>query len=196
MRDTEEMVVVMVVSMIVIGIYIALVVFGVRMAKRKNRSPHWMWFALHPLGLLIVLIVLAAVKPLKVCPECAESVKGYARICPYCGASLTNVPTDTPAAERFPSVFAAAPPRGQNIVTSDGMSETQMVATLRQLCDAYSRNNNSEIARLEPIATDIGQRLDTRGGIDEMRRVWERLRNVPGSRTLDMHWDGIGEWRG
>jgi len=71
-----------------------------------------------------------------------------------------------------------------------------MVATLRQLCDAYSRNNNSEIARLEPIATDIGQRLDTRGGIDEMRRVWERLRNVPGSRTLDMHWDGIGEWRG
>ena len=48
---------------------------------------------------------------------------------------------------------------------------------------------------LEPVATSIGHLLNLRGGLQEMRRVWHLLGNMPGA-TLDMHWDGIGDWRG
>lgn len=74
-------------------------------------------------------------------------------------------------------------------------SETQMLDTLVRLCNAYTADNQSEVARLEPVATQIGQELNRRG-IEEMRRMWNRLGNMRGSRTLDMHWDGIGDWRG
>jgi hypothetical protein len=78
----------------------------------------------------------------------------------------------------------------------DTMSEQEMLDTLRRLCDAYTRNDRTAIASLEPIATQIGEELNRQGGIEEMRRVWYRLGNIPGARTLDMHWDGIGDWRG
>ena len=37
---------------------------GLRMARSKNRSPHWMWFGLHPVGAWIVYFLLARSKPL------------------------------------------------------------------------------------------------------------------------------------
>jgi hypothetical protein len=57
---------------------------GVRVAKSKGRSPHWMWFGVHPLGAWIALAVLRTARPLKMCPRCSEALPMHARCCPYC----------------------------------------------------------------------------------------------------------------
>lgn len=76
------------------------------------------------------------------------------------------------------------------------MQDDQALDTLRRLCAAYMTNDRPAIQVLEPMATQIGEELDRRGGIQEMRRVFALLGGVPGSRTLEMHWDGVGDWRG
>jgi hypothetical protein len=78
----------------------------------------------------------------------------------------------------------------------DGYDEAQMVGALRSLCDAYTTNATEIINELEPVATAIGERLDAAGGINEMRRMFARIQDVQGARTLEMHWGGIGDWRG
>jgi hypothetical protein len=75
-------------------------------------------------------------------------------------------------------------------------SDRDMVGVLDNLCVAYASNHAGAIAHLEPQATRIGKALDQRGGIEEMRRVFALVRPQPGRRTLEMHWNGIGEWRG
>jgi hypothetical protein len=76
------------------------------------------------------------------------------------------------------------------------MTDDEMVATLGQLCSAYMSSDRAAIQRLEPKATAIGEESNRRGGIGEMRRVFDLLGSIPGSRTLEMHWNGIGDWRG
>ena len=76
------------------------------------------------------------------------------------------------------------------------MQEEEMITTLRKLCAAYMRNDKATIQLLEPRATEIGHELDRKGGFKEMQRVFNKLGGIPGSRTLEMHWDGIGEWSG
>lgn len=87
MRDEDAiaMVVMLVIFAVALTIYIGLIVLGVNIAKRKNRSPHWMWFAIHPVGLLITLIVMACLSPLKVCPSCHQKSPMAARLCGFCG---------------------------------------------------------------------------------------------------------------
>src|SRR3990172_3668066 len=74
--------------------------------------------------------------------------------------------------------------------------DSELLTDLRRLCQAYIDGNESTIARLERKATEIGQELNRIGGIAEMRRVFEKLKGQTGARTLESHWDGIGEWRG
>ncbi len=76
------------------------------------------------------------------------------------------------------------------------MSDDEMLATLKGLCAAYMSNDRGTSQRLEPQATAIGEELHRLGGLREMRRVFGLLGGMPGSRTLEMHWDGIGDWRG
>jgi hypothetical protein len=76
------------------------------------------------------------------------------------------------------------------------MQVREMAHWLGQLCRAYTENSKGEIEDLEPLATEIGRELDSRGGLNAMRQAWEILGNRPGARTLDMHWRGIGGWRG
>jgi hypothetical protein len=76
---------VLAIAVVVLAVYIGLIVLGVNMAKRKNRSPHWMWFAIHPVGLIVTLIVMACLSPLKLCPHCAQKTQALARLCPFCG---------------------------------------------------------------------------------------------------------------
>ena len=76
------------------------------------------------------------------------------------------------------------------------MTDNEIVEVLIRLCKAYAADDRGAIARLEPEATRIGQELDRRGGISEMRRIYKLVPEMRGKRTLDMHWDGIGEWRG
>ena len=83
--DLLPMIVALVIGVVGLAIYIGLIVLGVTIAKRKNRSPHWMWFAIHPMGLLIVLIVMAALSPLKRCPQCSQTTQQHARLCGICG---------------------------------------------------------------------------------------------------------------
>lgn len=88
------------VALIVLAVYAGLIILGVRLAKSKKRSPHWMWFAVHPMGLLIVLIVMACLQPLKECPQCAQTMKAQARLCAFCGYRFTGSdPQSLPAAE-------------------------------------------------------------------------------------------------
>ena len=87
MRDDEviALIVALVISVVALAIYIGLIVLGVNMAKRKNRSPHWFWFAIHPVGLLITLIVMACLPALQRCPNCQNSSHAHARLCGFCG---------------------------------------------------------------------------------------------------------------
>lgn len=101
--------------------------------------------------------------------------------------ALAALSPDAPAAPA-----GAAPPAAQ---APDG-TDADILSILRQLCVAYAENDTATIARLEPVATRIGEDLHNRGGLSEMRRVWVQLGNIRGSRTLDMHWHGIGDWRG
>jgi hypothetical protein len=75
-------------------------------------------------------------------------------------------------------------------------AQDDAIAVLRQLCLAYSRNDSEAVAQLEDDARAIGEALNSTGGFQEMRRVFKQVELTPGSRTLDMHWDGIGDWRG
>jgi hypothetical protein len=42
-EDVVGLVVGLAVVIIALSLYIGLIVLGVKMAKRKNRSPHWFW---------------------------------------------------------------------------------------------------------------------------------------------------------
>jgi HEAT repeat protein len=85
---------------------------------------------------------------------------------------------------------------GQGADGISANSDSDMVAVLDALCRAYVRNDPTEIALLESKATRVGEALNRRGGIQEMRRVFALVRPQTGKRTLEMHWHGIGEWRG
>lgn len=75
------------VSLIVLAtlvLWVAIVVGGVKVAHRKNRSAHWMWFAVHPLSGLIALVVLLLVKPVSRCPHCGARLPAHSAVCPAC----------------------------------------------------------------------------------------------------------------
>jgi hypothetical protein len=117
------------------------------------------------------------------CASCAKSMSRQAFRCPRCGGGLLDVMTKTLVAYMSEATF---------------MKEQEMLNVLRRLCNAYMNYDAEKptIAKLEPLATDIGWELHRRGGIQEMRRIFQKLGGIPGSRTLEMHWNGIGDWRG
>ena len=78
--------------LIFFGGWAALIVFGIKAAKKKNRSPHWMWFGVHPIGALVVFIVMMVLEPQKLCPQCARPSPPGARVCPYCTYSFSAAP--------------------------------------------------------------------------------------------------------
>lgn len=88
----NDQIVGLLVAFVIVAVYVGLIILGVRLAKSKNRSPHWMWFAIHPIGLVVVLIVMACLSPLKRCPQCARTVHRDARLCSFCGYTLTATP--------------------------------------------------------------------------------------------------------
>ncbi len=85
----NDQILLMLVSLVILAVYVGLIVLGVRLARSKNRSPHWMWFAVHPIGLVVVLIVMACLSPLKRCPQCARTVHREARLCSFCGCAFS-----------------------------------------------------------------------------------------------------------
>lgn len=49
--------------LLILALYIAPVVLGVRVAKARGRSPHWMWFGLHPVSGWIAYFWLRSSRP-------------------------------------------------------------------------------------------------------------------------------------
>lgn len=76
------------------------------------------------------------------------------------------------------------------------VSDQYMIEILDRLCCAYASNDLNQINSLESEATRVGSYLNSRGGISEMRRFFNLVSYEEGKRTLEMHWNGIGEWRG
>lgn len=85
--------------LILLALWILPVFLGVKAARAKGVSPHWMWFGIHPLGGWIAFLVLRyGITPRKACPRCAEVLKAHARLCAYCGFDFTAAGTVTPVA--------------------------------------------------------------------------------------------------
>lgn len=94
--------VVMFVALIALSIWGTLIYLGIRAARKRNRSPHWMWFGIHPMGALIACIVMHCLSPLQVCPQCKQKSQPGARVCPFCSYSFQQpAPMATAAANRF-----------------------------------------------------------------------------------------------
>ena len=66
------------------------------------------------------------------------------------------------------------------------------LAWRRTNMDRFYQQQN-EFNRSDRRLKRIGEELDGRGGIELMRKVFQGL---PGNRSLDMIWGGIGEWLG
>ena len=77
------------------------------------------------------------------------------------------------------------------------MTDEDKLAALLQFCNAYGTEDftNFDVATMDRVVYSIGQVLNDRGGIVEMRSLFDQLGDVSGIRSLDLHWDGIGEWR-
>lgn len=81
------------VTVIIIGVlvlWVLPVLLGIREARTKNRSPHWMWTCIYPLLAWIPYLVMRSLPRLKNCPQCAEKVNENARICRYCGSRFQD----------------------------------------------------------------------------------------------------------
>ncbi|WP_432961536.1 cytochrome c oxidase assembly factor Coa1 family protein [Treponema sp. OMZ 840] len=68
------------------------VIPGIIVAKKKNRSVHWMWLSVWPGIGLWVLIIMIILKPLKVCSVCGKKVGQEAKVCPYCTTPYERIP--------------------------------------------------------------------------------------------------------
>jgi hypothetical protein len=102
-----------VLALVLVAIWIGMVVLGVRFAKKKNRSPHWMWFGLHPVGALVVLIVMASLSPQRECPRCCRKVPAEASVCSYCKHEfLQEAAVEREPGRLFPITPAAPRPPG------------------------------------------------------------------------------------
>jgi len=73
------------------------------------------------------------------------------------------------------------------------LSEQEMLQILGQYADASIANDQPVIEKLGLLVRDIGEELDRRGGIAEMRRVAGKL-EARLQRGVEWAWDGIGEW--
>lgn len=134
------------------------------------------------------------------------------------GESLERSFADTRGAYKHP-----APPRLKNAGARVARAEAERLASLRRQYDAldYGRSSDAEMLSalkgeiawrkanrdnrydipeefdIRQIAiTKIGEELNKRGGMTAMRQMGERVGSPEDKRTLDMLWDGIGEWRG
>jgi hypothetical protein len=77
------------------------------------------------------------------------------------------------------------------------MNDQETVATLVDLANYYANGGlSADNSDLVNNVIEIGRALDRNGGIQEMRRVFNMVPSMRGERTVEMQWDGIGEWRG
>ncbi len=75
-----------------LAILLAVVVFpfwpwsiflGIRIAKLKGISPHWMWFGIHPVLGWIAFIAIALIERVE-CSTCGNLASVKKKVCPVC----------------------------------------------------------------------------------------------------------------
>ncbi len=77
------------------------------------------------------------------------------------------------------------------------MTDREMVAKLVEVAEYFAGGGLSkDNPGLMNQVMEIGRDLNQKGGIKEMRRVFNMIPPMTGRRTVEMQWDGIGEWRG
>jgi uncharacterized membrane protein len=57
-------------------------------AQSRNRKRIWAWTIFGLFIPIIPLIAVLCVDKLKVCPNCAESIKDEAKVCKHCGREV------------------------------------------------------------------------------------------------------------
>ena len=83
-------------------VWLGPVIPGIIIAKKKNRSVHWMWLAVWPGAGLWVVRIMSILKPLKVCSVCGKKVDQEAKVCPYCTTPYERIgkPEEKPKIEK------------------------------------------------------------------------------------------------
>lgn len=76
-----------------IMLWILPIIWGVKWARRKGISPHWMWFGVHPLGAWIAFAVIRWAVRRQRCRACGHTIRSGSAYCPGCGHPI-GVPVD------------------------------------------------------------------------------------------------------
>jgi hypothetical protein len=87
------------IAILIIAFWFIPVILGIRIAKKKNISPHWFWFGIHPFFGWIVFGIVYANKGRKPCPKCLEVLKMHAKVCAYCNHSFDDIENHKPFEE-------------------------------------------------------------------------------------------------
>jgi uncharacterized membrane protein YhaH (DUF805 family) len=77
-----------IIILFVLSLWIVPIPLGIRRAKQKNRSPHWMWFGILPIYGWVVFLILSFIPAVKICPNCKEKNKIYAKTCQRCNSKF------------------------------------------------------------------------------------------------------------
>ena len=97
MNDGAEALVMIVVWIVMIGLFWVLpITLGIKIAKKKGYSPHWMWFGIHPVPGWITVIVLACLQSKVPCMSCGGLMSSNFSLCPYCGTPRYGAPYGAP----------------------------------------------------------------------------------------------------
>ena len=97
----DSPVIIIVACIIFIVIWFGPIIPGVIIAKKKNRSPQWFWFGIYPGAGFWVLIVMLALKPLKICENCKKKIPSGSKVCPYCAKEVTLAPSSSPEIKKI-----------------------------------------------------------------------------------------------
>jgi len=71
-----------------ISSWIAPLILGSFLAKKKSLSKHWLWFGFHPMLAFLAYLIIALRKERKTCPQCYSHVDIRAHKCPKCTSDL------------------------------------------------------------------------------------------------------------
>jgi hypothetical protein len=66
------------------ALWIIPVPLGIKKAKQKGYSPHWMWFGIFPIYGWVAFLILCLVPKMKKCANCGERNRVYAKYCQRC----------------------------------------------------------------------------------------------------------------
>jgi hypothetical protein len=81
---------------LIVALWVPPIMLGIKWARRKGLSPHWMWFGVHPLtGWIAFWMIRYKVTPRRACGSCGSFVPSNARFCPNCKAELSAATVTT-----------------------------------------------------------------------------------------------------